>query len=354
MPTVLDYALNYKYRIAYYIRYSLCLRLRCKRINIFIAAAVFACLHLFLTPENIGIFSALGTLAFKNCDDVCPEQCWIRSVDNHIVHACKDSACAPCMFCKSIASGKSCPDLDTGRSAKFKGDPTQNSRCACGNVTNISGKFEQFSNSKDWCAMLTTETLHRRAQLRGIVVNSMCYHVWLAKSRNEVCGRGFVANMLIFSLGFDSKFWLAINKGGRTRFIENSHEWASMQPDAVKASTLVVRYSAVYPEADAILCKHHRLAEFKETQLPTDVKEACWDVILVDAPAGCGWKDPARMQSIYAARALSHDSTVVYTDDCQRRVESMYTLEHLHTKGDTIRVLPNGHDGYTCIVAPTS
>lgn len=258
------------------------------------------------------------------------------------------------MFCTSGTSSKSCPELAAGRSGKLKHAPEQNSRCACGEVKHWSGKFELFDSSKDWCARLTTKRLHRRAQLRGLVVNSICYHVWLAKARSTACGRGSVANMLVFSLGFDSNFWLAINEGGMTRFIENSPQWASMQPEAVKASTLVVRYSATYPEADAILCNHYRLAEFTETQLPADVKEACWDVILVDAPAGCGLMDPARMQSIYAARALSLDSTVVYTDDCQRRVESMYTLEHLHTNETTIRVMPNGHDGYTCLVVPGS
>jgi len=202
--------------------------------------------------------------------------------------------------------------------------------------------------------MLTNETLHPKAQLRGPVVNSMCHHVWLAKARNKACGRAFVANMLVFSLGFDSRFWLAINRGGMTRFVENSHEWASMQPRSVKASTLVVRYSTVYTEADAILCNHRRLAEFYNTQFPTYVKEACWDVILVDAPAGCGWMDPARMQSMYAARALSHESTVVYTDDCQRHIEAKYNLEHLTTNETTLRILPNGHGGYTCLVLPGS
>jgi len=173
------------------------------------------------------------------------------------------------------------------------------------------------------------------------------------------CGKGRTSNMLVFSLGHDSPFWMAINGNGTTRFIENSRDWMLLQPPAVQASTVLVQYSILMPQADALVCDPAQLLRWLDAQLPSDVRKACWDIILVDGPMGMeggfdqkfGWL-PGRMQSIYAARTLAHPNTVVYTDDCERRVESMYTLRCLERSGSHLQIFDNGHGGFTCRVFP--
>ena len=58
--------------------------------------------------------------------------------------------------------------------------------------------------------------------------------------------------------------------------------------------------------------------------LPNDIRDINWDIILVDAPAGYGNDMPCRMKSIYESYELSNDSTDILVHDCEREIEDMY------------------------------
>ncbi len=56
--------------------------------------------------------------------------------------------------------------------------------------------------------------------------------------------------------------------------------------------------------------------------LPPEVRDTEWDVVLVDAPRGTRWYRPGRMKSIYTASVLADPSGGdVFVHDCHRRVE---------------------------------
>jgi len=283
----------------------------------------------------------------------CSTECWNAAVSD-VVTACKEATCASrCMFCKlSEAHESTCPMPATKQYAAAK--------CSREGSTEASEKVARvkFDDAVNWCGKLSTATLDHRAQLKGTIINNICYQLWRVQESNSAPGAGVErgANFLVFSLGYDSPFWLAVNSAGKTRFVEDSQPWLSMQPEDVAQNTVLVKYDARWPEADKIICEHERLIKTVET-FPDEVRNTCWDIIVVDAPPiGYNYQThdwwPGRMQSIYSARALSSPGTLVYVEDCQRRIESTYAFRHLVREDSSISVFLNGHGGYTCLLEP--
>ncbi len=66
--------------------------------------------------------------------------------------------------------------------------------------------------------------------------------------------------------------------------------------------------------------------------LPGNIENVSWDIIIVDAPGG--WNDqlPGRMKSIYAASRLVSDIGDVFVHDCNRTIEDVYTRTFLKTE----------------------
>lgn len=276
----------------------------------------------------------------------CPVECH-RIATSDQKGACRASECSSCVFCTLSSGGyHGCPNVSGGGAVPtaFHNLPE---KCAiCATAPSVS----EFDASHDWCKELTTVRLDSRAQLKGTVVNNICYEVGRARQTNAFCGRGNSANVLIFSLGYDSPFWLAMNANGITRFVEHEAGWVSMQPELVQAAALLVQYNLKWPEAESLICRYDRLSVFVE-QLPRDIRQTCWDIIIVDAPPQGFDKRtnrwaPGRMESIYAARALSAAGTVVYLDDAERAVESSYFLRHLAADVGNISVMDDGHGGF--------
>tara|TARA_R110000796_G_scaffold235612_1_gene354675 strand:+ start:2640 stop:3200 length:561 start_codon:yes stop_codon:yes gene_type:complete len=128
-------------------------------------------------------------------------------------------------------------------------------------------------------------------------------------------------NMLIFSMGKDSKLWNFVNKG-RTVFIEDSLEWINKikEPDMewynVKYDIPRYEWQARVQERDKKLL----------IDLPRDISETPWDIILVDGPLGgydgtVNGNGPGRAQSIFTAYHLAKASTHVLIHDCKREIE---------------------------------
>jgi len=128
-------------------------------------------------------------------------------------------------------------------------------------------------------------------------------------------------NMLVFSMGRDSKLWNFINKG-RTVFLEDNKEWINKikEPDM---EWYEVEFKVPRNEW------HNRTIRRDPelvVDLPVSITDASWDIILVDGPLG-GYdgtetgNGPGRAQSIFTAYHLSNPSTHIFIHDCKREIE---------------------------------
>ncbi len=143
-------------------------------------------------------------------------------------------------------------------------------------------------------------------------------------------------NFLVFGLGEDSFLWSQINLGGKCVFLEDSLEWI----EKFKNSGLDIRsvvYNTHVSDFENLINNEERL----RLDLPDDVKNTAWDLILVDAPLGHGpinpslgrgsgrpFKGPGRMSSIYEASRLISKNGVVVIDDLGRLAESTYAVKY--------------------------
>mmetsp|Transcript_98230 Transcript_98230/g.305854 ORF Transcript_98230/g.305854 Transcript_98230/m.305854 type:complete len:205 (-) Transcript_98230:93-707(-) len=159
------------------------------------------------------------------------------------------------------------------------------------------------------------------------------------------------ANFLVFGTGLDSPLWKRANQNGRTYFLENHREWVEGQPGDVQAATVLVSYSSRVDTATRDMHDEALLGQFLET-LPAEVRRVEWDQILVDGPEGWRRGNPGRGQSIYAASRLAGPKTVVFIDDCNRRLEREYTNFWLLRRGRRLTMYDNGHSGKTCRIGP--
>lgn len=128
--------------------------------------------------------------------------------------------------------------------------------------------------------------------------------------------------LLVFGVGRDTPLWLDVNRGGTTVFLENVKRWADFSRQASPEATV---YDVDYGWTRRFmwpLLKRMSPDALMMRDLPRDVRDTAWDVILVDAPRGTNWKAPGRMKSVYTAAALAAKSGAdVFVHDCHRAVE---------------------------------
>jgi glucuronoxylan 4-O-methyltransferase len=127
---------------------------------------------------------------------------------------------------------------------------------------------------------------------------------------------------LIFGLGNDAAFWLRLNPGGATAFIEDNEDWLREGLRRNPGIALhLVAYETLRPQWRDLLDASPRSLSLR---LPAPVARARWDVIVVDAPAGWGDATPGRMKSIFEASRLAAADADVFVHDCDREVERVY------------------------------
>ena len=101
-------------------------------------------------------------------------------------------------------------------------------------------------------------------------------------------------------------------------------------------------YNDVGYDAERLLEEYESGLNNLKLDLPVDIVDTKWDIIIVDAPAGYGMDMPCRMKSIYESYELSNQTSGVdvFVHDAQRRIEKMYTdyffkdYEHINTIDD--------------------
>jgi len=149
------------------------------------------------------------------------------------------------------------------------------------------------------------------------------------KELKEVCSilhQYNCSNMLVFGLGNDSTFWRLMNKRGRTVFIEDNPWWKA---EALKydkyLEIILTTYNTSISQWKELIAQPQLL----ELELPLEISEHKWNIILVDAPTGYDSQSTGRMKSIYMSSVLISSPGHIFVHDCNREVEQEYCDHYL-------------------------
>lgn len=160
-------------------------------------------------------------------------------------------------------------------------------------------------------------------------------------------------NFLVFGLGHDSFMWASFNPRGTTLFLEEDPKWVqTVLKKAPQLRAHTVTYRTHLREADRLLSSYSsetlcspstavlrgnagcRLALHN---LPEEVYDKEWDLIMIDAPRGYFPEAPGRMAAIYSAAVMARNRkgsgvTHVFLHDVDRKVEKTFAEEFLCRK----------------------
>lgn len=149
-------------------------------------------------------------------------------------------------------------------------------------------------------------------------------------------------NFLVFGLGHDSLMWTALNHGGRTVFLEEDKDWIDqIQKQIPSLEAYHVAYDTKVTQADELLeigskeeCRVVSDPRFSKCQLalkdlPSEIYDIEWDLIMVDAPTGYFDGAPGRMSAIYTAGLMARNrengESDVFVHDVDRIVEDKFS-----------------------------
>ncbi|KAK3134416.1 hypothetical protein QOZ80_6AG0548860 [Eleusine coracana subsp. coracana] len=159
-------------------------------------------------------------------------------------------------------------------------------------------------------------------------------------------------NLLVFGLGGETPLWRALNHGGRTVFLdENQYYVSHLEGRHPGLEAYDVAYTTTVREFPDLLdaARAARAAECRPVQnllfsdcrlaindLPNQLYDVSWDVILVDGPRGYTASSPGRMSAIFTAGVLARTRageggavTDVLVHDYEREVERVCSREFL-------------------------
>ncbi|XP_027342627.1 probable methyltransferase At1g27930 [Abrus precatorius] len=161
------------------------------------------------------------------------------------------------------------------------------------------------------------------------------------------------SNFLVFGLGHDSLMWASINPRGTTLFLEEDPKWVqTVLKDAPELRAHAVRYRTQLRDADRLLSGYrseqacspetatlrgNERCQLALHNLPEEVYEREWDLIMIDAPRGYFAEAPGRMAAIFSAAVMARNRkgsgvTHVFLHDVDRKVEKVYAEEFLCRK----------------------
>jgi uncharacterized protein (TIGR01627 family) len=164
---------------------------------------------------------------------------------------------------------------------------------------------------------------------------------------------GRPCNFLVFGLGHDSLMWASFNPGGNTLFLEEDPKWVqTVLKDAPGLRAHTVRYRTQLREAHKLitsyksepLCSPSKAflrgnvaCKLALENLPDEVYDTEWDLIMVDAPKGYFAEAPGRMAAVFSAAVMARNRkgsgvTNVFLHDVDRKVEKVYAEEFLCKK----------------------
>ncbi|KAA0034190.1 hypothetical protein IC582_023303 [Cucumis melo] len=157
-------------------------------------------------------------------------------------------------------------------------------------------------------------------------------------------------NFLVFGLGHDSLMWASLNPLGTTIFLEEDPKWVqTVLKDAPMLRAYHVQYRTQLQEADRLLStyksepycsptkaflKGNEKCKLALHNLPEEIYEKEWDLIMIDAPRGYFAEAPGRMAAIFSAAVMARNRkgsgvTDVFLHDVDRKVERTFAQEFL-------------------------
>ncbi|XP_050370994.1 probable methyltransferase At1g27930 [Argentina anserina] len=173
---------------------------------------------------------------------------------------------------------------------------------------------------------------------------SLCFEV--LKSRAP-------CNFLVFGLGHDSLMWASFNPRGTTLFLEEDPKCVKkVLKDAPQLRAVPVSYRTQLKQADDLLMSYksdatcmssdavlrgNKQCRLALSNLPDEVYEREWDLIMIDGPQGWFAEAPGRMGVIFSAAVMARrrqgpGSTHVFLHDVDRKVEKAFAEEFLCRK----------------------
>ena len=135
-----------------------------------------------------------------------------------------------------------------------------------------------------------------------------------------------VCRMLVFGCGNDSPLWFALNKKGRTVFLETSVAWINKVRS--NASSLEICHYELPENVSVSSCLE--ADTLPEVNPPAVLFEEEWDVILIDGPPGFQPGQPGRALPIMWASQVRSSRTHVFLHDFQRPLEKLYGTKYLN------------------------
>ncbi|CAL9760930.1 unnamed protein product [Musa acuminata subsp. burmannicoides] len=156
-------------------------------------------------------------------------------------------------------------------------------------------------------------------------------------------------NLLVFGIGHETPLWRALNHGGRTVFLdENEYYVARVEGRNPGLEAYDVAYTTKVREMRDLLAaaRRQRRGECRPVQnllfsdcrlaindLPNQLYDVAWDVILVDGPKGHTPAMPGRMSAIFTAAVMARSRGRGHTDvlvhDHDREAERVCSAEFL-------------------------
>ncbi|KAL5215962.1 hypothetical protein ABZP36_007363 [Zizania latifolia] len=159
-------------------------------------------------------------------------------------------------------------------------------------------------------------------------------------------------NLLVFGLGAESPLWLALNHGGRTVFLDENEFYVKyLEPRHPGLEAYDVSYTTKVRDFRDLVdaARASRAAECRPIQnllfsecrlaindLPNELYDVAWDIILIDGPSGWNPTSPGRMASIFTTAVLARTGataakgpTDVLVHDFQFEVEQVLSKEFL-------------------------
>lgn len=129
-------------------------------------------------------------------------------------------------------------------------------------------------------------------------------------------------NVLVFGVGGDSPIWISANRHGRTVFIEQNMQWATLARErSPQIEVYVVDYhTRMGALSSEMVDLNRKFYEF----LPSHLISVTWTVLLIDAPTAFAHHHPGRLQPVWfsarhvASRGVDAD---VFLHDYNRRAE---------------------------------
>jgi len=166
---------------------------------------------------------------------------------------------------------------------------------------------------------------------------------------------------LVFGVGHDSTMWSRINSRGTTVFLEHNPDWIgnvrqtdpSLDIRPVEYTTRITQWRKILDQPDSLTM-----------DLPPEIRETRWDVVLVDAPNGFIMADEypgfgpihGRMQSLLEAHRLIAPGGYVFVHDAEREVEAACCDRFFKSRTEVFRLCSERNNGKVtelrCYFAP--